>query len=174
MKPRIVLTPLCALAVLAAAPTPPPALPGAQSSTATVTLPVKSKATPAPPKDVQSNRVGISGVWEIALQTTDGVVYTHFKLTQKANVLTGQYLDDKGKRYPLVGTVDAKNVRVVVSMPDGTALVFTGTVDGATDMIGTLTTAKTMVGFTAAYRPKFKWIDNLTPGTGGMGGSGIP
>jgi hypothetical protein len=135
------------------------------------TLPTaKPKSTPAPPKE-EANRVGVTGVWEVAIQNTSGVVYTHFKLAQNGAVLTGQYLDDKGKKFPLTGTIDGKNVRLVVTMPDGTALVFNGSQDGGTDMVGTLDTAKDLVGFTASYRPKYKWIDNLTPGTGaGMPG----
>jgi hypothetical protein len=168
-------------ALLLAAPafaqtaTPPPApapLPTASADTIKATIPT-GKSTPAPPKDVDENRVGISGVWEIAIQNTDGIVYTHFKLVQTGTALTGQYLDEKGKKFPLSGTIDGKTVRVVVTMSDGTALVFSGTQDSGTDMVGTLNTAKDLVGFTAAYRPKYKWIDNLTPGTGGMG-NGIP
>jgi hypothetical protein len=149
-------------------------MPTASAGTIKATIPTSTKATPAPPKDVDENRVGISGVWEIAIQDPSGVVYTHFKLTQNGSAITGQYLDDKGKKFPLAGTVDGKTVRVVVTMPDGTALVFSGTQDGGTDMVGTLNTAKDLVGFTAAYRPKYKWIDNLTPGTGGMGNPGYP
>ncbi len=160
-------------------PTPPPA-PPLPNATVTPVVPIArpsaaahAKATPAPPKDVDENRAGISGVWEVAIQNDHGVVYTHFKLSQRGSTLTGQYLDADGKRFPLAGSVDGKNVRVVVSLPNGGALIFNGSQDGGTDMVGTLDTAKDLVGFTAAYRPKYKWIDNLTPGTGGMT-PGIP
>ncbi len=133
----------------------------------------RGKATPAPPKDVDENRAGISGVWEVAIQRDNGVVYTHFKLAQSGSVLTGQYLDQDGKKYPLAGSVDGKTVRVVVSLPNGAAMIFNGSQDGGTDMVGTLDTTRDLVGFTAAYRPKYKWIDNLTPGTG-AGTPGIP
>ena len=66
------------------------------------------------------------------------MVYTHFRLEQKGNVLTGQYLDESGKEYPLAGSVDGKTVRVVVSLPNGKALVFNGTQDAGSDMVGTL------------------------------------
>lgn len=146
---------------------PPGALPSPSGNTASVTIgPKKPKSTPAPPKDADANRVGLSGVWEIALQRPDGVVYTHFKLVQTGTSLTGQYLDENGKKYPLAGSIDGKSVRVVVSMPNGTALVFTGSQDAMTDMMGTVSTAKDMIGFTAAYRPKEKWIDNISPGSG--------
>lgn len=133
----------------------------------------KTGATPAPPKDEDANRVGISGVWEVAIQQPDNVQYVHFKLDQKGSALTGQYLDGNGKKYPLAGSVDGKNVRVVVSLPNGTALIFNGTQDAGSDMVGTLDNAKDVVGFTASYRPKYKWIDNLSPGAGGLG-NGVP
>lgn len=167
-----------AFAQVASPPPAPAPMPTASGGTINATIPTGSgKSTPAPPKDVDENRVGISGVWEIAIQNPSAVTYTHFKLTQKGTVITGQYLDENGKKFPLAGTVDGKTVRVVVNMPDGSALVFSGEQDSGTDMVGTLTTTKDLVGFTAEYRPKYKWIDNLTPGTGtGIPGSqpGIP
>ncbi len=162
---------------VAPTPVPPPgALPSPAGNTATITLHGKAKATPAPPKDPEDNRVGLTGVWEIALQKTDGVVYTHFKLAQSGNTLTGQYLDESGKKFPLAGTIDGKNVRLVVTLADGKALIFNGAQENNTDMVGTLSTAKEIVGFTAGYRPKYKWIDNIAPGgSGGLGGgNGVP
>lgn len=146
---------------------PPGALPTAQPNSATITLPTpKTSATPAPPKDTDEKRVGISGVWEVQIQNTTGTVYTHFKLDQKGNALTGQYLDTNGKKYPLAGTVTGKDVHLIVTMADGNALVFSGTVDSGMDMEGTIDSTKDVVGFTAAYRPKYKWIDNLSPNPG--------
>lgn len=124
-------------------------------------------ASPTPPED---NRVGLSGVWEVQIQRGERVDYTHFKLVQTQNALTGGYLDKDGKKYPLSGSVDGKNVRVVVSMPDGSTILFEGKVDGTTDMLGMLTDAKENVVFTAAYRPKEKWIDNLNTQPSGLGG----
>lgn len=150
---------------------PPGALPSPGANSASITLgPKKSKATPAPPKDPDANRIGISGVWEIALQRADGVVYTHFKLTQTGTTLTGQYLDESGKKFPLAGTIDGKKVRIVVTLPTGNALVFSGSEDANTDMVGTLSTASDMIGFTAGYRPKYRWIDNISPGGSALGG----
>jgi hypothetical protein len=153
-----------------AAPTPLPAPPLPKpTASASATIKVPAKATPAPPKETAAPRVGISGVWEIQIQRLTGVTYTHFKIDQKDNVLTGQYLDADGKKYPLFGSIDGKNVRVVVSMPNGTTLTFTGTHDAFTDMIGMLALSNESIPFTAAYRPKYNWLDNLAPGTGGMG-----
>lgn len=150
-------------ALAAPAPSPAPASPSPAP---------KASATPAPPKETDEKRVGISGVWEVQIQQDSGTVYTHFKLDQVGTALTGQYLDTTGKKYPLQGTFDQKTADIVVSLPGGESLHFTGTVDGTSDMAGTLETAKSMVGFTAAYRPKYKWIDNLSPNP--MGGGGTP
>lgn len=151
-------------------PSPPPAgmLPTPAPAAATVKIP-GAKATPAPPKDTANTRVGISGVWEIQIQRVTGVTYTHFKIDQKDSVLTGQYLDTDGKKYPLFGSIDGKNVRVVVSLPNGSTLTFNGTHEAFSDMIGMLALSNESVPFTAAYRPKYNWLDNLSPGTGGIG-----
>lgn len=146
---------------------PPGAIPTGQPGSVTITLPTrKPSATPSPKPSTDDKRVGISGVWEVQIQNDSGTVYTHFKLTQASNALTGQYLDNNGKKFPIAGTIDGKDVHLVVSMPDGSALVFSGSVEGNSDMAGTLQTAKDLIGFTAAYRPKYKWIDNLSPNPG--------
>ena len=154
-----------------ALPTPPPG--------GTVTVPLtlgtpkpKGSATPSPPPNVDANRVGISGVWEVQIQRSSDTAYTHFKLDQKGSVLTGEYLDTDGKKYPLAGSIDNKTVRVVVSLPNGSSMIFTGQQDNRTDMYGLLALANDSVPFTAAYRPKFKWIENVAPGGSGM--PGIP
>jgi len=135
------------------------------------------KPTPTPPVNA---RKGISGVWEIQIQRENArTQYTHFKLDQVADTLTGEYMDANGKKYPLEGSVDGKHMRVVVSLPDGTTMLFQSTLDGTTDMLGLLTDPKGEIPFTAAYRPKENWIENINPGTGlggmgGTGGNGLP
>lgn len=131
--------------------------------------PGKPTATPSPPPDA---RKGIEGVWEIQIQHGGKTDYAHFKLAQTGTTLSGTYLTDAGKRLPLAGSVDGESIRMVVSMPDGTTLVLEGRLDGTTDMIGMLTSAQEQVPFTAAYRPKEKWIDNLNASPGGLGGMG--
>lgn len=168
------------LGLLAAAPPPAPApqVPAPQPTpTPQLQIPTtgKTKATPtpAPPVDEDAKRVGISGVWEVQIQQANATVYTHFKLDQTGTALTGQYLDTNGKKYPLAGDIDQKDVHIVVTMPSG-SLVFSGTVEANTDMAGTLDLSKDTVGFTAAYRPKYKWIDNLSPNPGVGTQSGVP
>jgi hypothetical protein len=104
----------------------------------------------------------------VEIQHPDVTDYTHFKVTQQGDALTGTYLDTKGKRYPLSGSVDGQDVRLIVAMPDGTTLLLEGRLDGTTDMVGMLTTAAGQVPFTASYRAKEKWIENVNPSPGGI------
>jgi len=147
---------------------PPPATPaGSPGASAT--------PSPTPPPDA---RKGLEGVWEVQIQRGSTTDYTHFKLNQAGQTLSGTYLDARGKRYPLAGSVDGPSIRLIVTLPDGTTILMEGRLDGTTDMIGMLTTAKEQVPFTAAYRPKEKWIENVNPAPGGLGvpnsGSGSP
>jgi hypothetical protein len=128
-----------------------------------------SGATPSPPPDA---RKGIDGVWEVAIQRGDKTEYTHVNLTQQGAALTGTYLDAAGKKFPLAGTLDGQTVRIVVSLADANTIVLDGKLDGTTDMIGTFTTPKERVYFSAAYRPKEKWLENVNPAPGGIGGAG--
>lgn len=160
-------------------PPPPPALPaprsGAPAPTPVPAAPAaaqpKATPSPAPPVD-DPGRIGLSGVWEVQIQRGSDTTYAHFKLAQKGGVLSGIYMDPKGKQFPLAGSIDVKTVHLVISMPDGSTLTFEGTQDNNTDMLGLMTTAKENVAFTAAYRPKYKFLDNITPGAGGLGGLG--
>jgi len=130
-----------------------------------------ASATPSPPAD---NRNGLEGVWEVQVQTSAATEYSHFEVVkQTANALTGLYLDKSGKKFPLTGSLDGSTVRLIVSMNDGTTLLFQGRVDGTTDMIGLLTNAKGQTPFTAEYRPKEKFFDNINAQPGGLG-SGLP
>jgi hypothetical protein len=160
-------------------PTPPPinqpqaqpATPGPAASVITLPsmtpspAPVKTKPTPTPPPNA---RKGLDGVWEVQIQHTNTTDYTHFKLTQEGDALTGTYLDAAGKKYPLAGSVDGQAVRLIVSMPNGTTLLLEGRLDGTTDMVGVLTMPNGQVPFTASYRAKTKFIDNINPSPGGI------
>lgn len=177
--------PMRAVASAMATPPPPPPLPPRNpvpgSPTApppnVTTVPVGATPSPAPPKDESDpNRVGISGVWEVQIQRPDATTYAHFKLTQNGSVLSGVYLDQDNKPFPLAGSIDTAThgVRIVVSMPGGNSIVFAANEDNATDMLGGMTTAKENVAFTAAYRPKYKFLDNINPSAGGLGSPGGP
>ncbi|HTU81083.1 MAG TPA: hypothetical protein VMF61_03080 [Candidatus Acidoferrales bacterium] len=128
--------------------------------------------TPSPPAHA---RKGIEGVWEVQIQHPNVTDYTHFNLlSQDGATLAGVYLDSAGKKYPLAGSIDGQQVRLIVSMPNGTTLLMEARLDGNSDMVGTLTTPTEQIPFTAAYRPKTKWIENVNPAPGGVGGMGAP
>ncbi len=86
----------------------------------------------------------------------------------------GTYLTQDKKLYPLSGAIDGTQVRIVVTQTDGSTIILEGRLDGTTDMVGILTNVKGRTPFTAAYRPKEKWIDNVNASPGGLGGGGIP
>lgn len=174
-------------------PTPPPiaspaaAAPAATAAPAAVASPIPLPSgftlpgspsgkpgapTPPPPKPT---RKGIEGVWEVQIQRGAQTTYTHFHIKhQSDNVLTGNYRNQAGKVFPLSGSIQGQNVRMVVSMPNGTTLLLQSRLDGTSDMVGTLTSPKGEVYFTASWRPKEKFINNITPAAGGLGGNGLP
>jgi hypothetical protein len=125
----------------------------------------KSTPTPSPPPN---SRKGLDGVWEVEIQHPTTTDYTHFQLKEQGAALSGTYLDAKKKQYPLVGTVDGQDVRLIVSLPNGTTLLLEGKLDGTTDMVGMLTSAGGQIPFTASYRAKEKWIENVSPSPGGV------
>ncbi|MGC2128520.1 MAG: hypothetical protein WA629_00365 [Candidatus Aquilonibacter sp.] len=129
-----------------------------------------AKGTPSPPPDV---RKGLDGVWELEIQRGPKTEYEHMNLVQKGQDLNGIFLTKDNKKYPVAGSLDPQNnVRLVVSLPDGSTILLEARVDGTTDMLGMFTDAQERVPFTAAYRPKEKWIDNINATPGGLGGGG--
>jgi cytochrome c5 len=179
------IIPFAAAAVLAvglaAAPSPSPtptAIVPAPSPTATPTeipgvdtlFPGGSHrggphASPSPPIP---QRVGIEGVWELAIQRGADTTYTHLQLRQQQNALTGIYIDASNKHVPAIGIVDGTSVRIVVTYPDGSTVVLQGTLDGTSDMIGLMTTATGQVPFSGDYRPKESFFDNVNEQPGGL------
>ncbi len=148
-------------------PTPPPlGFPATPLPNATlVPLGNPASPTPSPPPTA---RKGLEGVWEVQIQRSNMTDYTHFRLTQSGDTIAGTYLDTSGKRYPLSGTVDGQSIRIIVTMSNGTTLLLEGRLDGTTDMVGMLTMPNGAVPFTASYRPKEKWIENVNPSPGGI------
>lgn len=158
--------------------TPPPmgtpGTPGPAASVINVPMgatpsPSAGKPTPTPPPGA---RKGLDGVWEVAIQHPNTTDYTHFRLSQQGDELTGTYLDSHGKKYPLTGVVDGQSVRLIVTMPNGTTLLLEGRLDGTTDMVGELTGAGGETPFSASYRAKEKWIENVNPSPGGIPSQG--
>ena len=128
-----------------------------------------ASASPTPPPNA---RKGLEGVWELEIQRGTKTDYAHFVLHQDGTALTGRLPQRRGQEVPVGGFGRRQSVRLIVSMPDGTSLLLVGRLDGTTDMIGMLTSGQEQVGFTAAYRPKEKFIDNLNAAPGGLGGMG--
>lgn len=128
---------------------------------------LKPKSSPPP-----NARKGLDGVWEVEIQRNNTTDYTHFNIKQSGDTLTGTYLDAHNKRYPLAGSVDGQAVRLIATLPNGTTLLLEGKLDGTTDMIGILTTPDGQIPFTAAYRAKEKWIENVNPSPGGIPNQG--
>jgi hypothetical protein len=175
---------------VALAATPPPSPPpiaapvetvqpmpaGTSLPTPSATLapaPLSSAAPSRTPTPPPNNRKGIEGVWEVQIQPVQrSTEYAHFAILQQGDALTGTYQDQSKKRYPLVGTVDGQDVRLIVSLSNGTTLLLEGRLDGTTDMIGMLTDASGQTPFTASYRAKEKWINNVNPTPGGIGQPG--
>ena len=157
-------------------PTPPPigtpASPEPTVSALPSTTPLPMGTVGPSPSPPPAGRKGIEGVWEVQIQHPTGTDYTHFAIRQEGDVLSGTYLDTRGKKYPIAGTVDGQAVRLIVSMPNGTTLLLEGRLDGTTDMAGMLTAPGGQVGFTAAYRAKEKWIENVNPSPGGVNTGG--
>jgi len=152
----------------AATPTPPPPTLDTIMGGGKKKRPAASPG-PSPTPDV---RKGLDGVWEVQIQRGENTDYEHFAIKQDGSSLTGTYLTKDKKKYPVAGSLDGSNVRLVVSLPDGTTILLEARVDGTTDMLGMFTDAKERVPFTAAYRPKEKWIENINASPGGLGGNG--
>lgn len=169
-------------AAAATAPPTPPPLPAVTTTPAATAAPIPFSVptltpvgspnpnptkTPAPRAGI---RKGIEGVWEVQIQRGAATEYDHFQLKQNDNALTGFYLDADKKKFPLAGSLDGKTVRIVVTFADGTTAIFSAQLDGTTDMLGLMTTPKESTPFTAGYRPKESFFDNINPAPGGMGG----
>jgi hypothetical protein len=126
----------------------------------------KSGSPPPPPVDT---RKGLDGVWEIQIQRGAKVEYEHMNLKQTDKEITGTFLTKDNKKFPVAGSIDGQQIRLVVSLADGSTILLEARVDGTTDMLGMFTDAAERVPFTAAYRAKEKWIDNINAQPAGLG-----
>jgi hypothetical protein len=79
----------------------------------------------------------LDGTWETQVQYIDRTDYSYLVIKQND---TGELFGEwrvGGKKYPLSGSYDGRLIRLEVQEPTG-ALTFSGYVEGATDMIGTI------------------------------------
>ncbi len=165
------VTPVLAQVPAATAPPPPPPLPRETPQQTVPLTPGKTSpaASPGPYATATAsaapteNRKVLDGIWEVQVQQPDDTSYAHFHLLQKATILTGTYIRN-GKDAPLTGTLDNKTVHIVVTNADGSTLTFNGTVDGTSDMVGMMQAGSQNLPFTAAYRPKVRFIERAVTG----------
>ena len=133
------------------APTPTPAPRGKHKKAA---APAASPGGPSPtPTPTSPAFATLDGTWEVQLQYTDRTLYSYFDLKQSAaGALSGRWRRD-GKLYPLEGSYDGRNFKMVVKGPDGDYNL-SGFVEAASDMIGLVDDGKGKdpVPFTAEHR----------------------
>jgi len=79
----------------------------------------------------------LDGTWEVQVQHIDNTEYSYFTIVQSGtSALSGTWRANN-KEYPLEGTYDGRLIRMVVKQPTG-SVTFSGYVEGASDMVGTL------------------------------------
>ncbi len=178
---------LIAISAIAAAAVPfrataqsaPPAAAAASPSAAPSAVPAPPAVTPPPeptpqvtprrhgPKDQPDEFPSsaptspafatLDGTWEVQLQFIDHTDYSHFKLKQSGQSITGTWNVDKDE-YPLEGTYDGRLFKFTVKQPS-TTLQLSGYVETASDMVGIIVHEKgENTVFTASHRLPIKPI----------------
>ena len=131
----------------------------------------QAQATPASPAYST-----LDGMWEIQRQFPNRTAYSHLRLAQKGDALSGDWLLE-GKNYPVTGTYDGHNIKLVATLPDGDATFAGYVLDGA-NMVGQLLpTAKSLgdsSAFTATHRGKSHIEFNTSPASQFMPGPTTP
>ncbi len=79
----------------------------------------------------------LDGTWETQVQYIDKTDYSYLVIKQNDTGELGGEWRVNGKKYPLTGSYDGRLIRLEVQEPTG-PLTFSGYVEGATDMIGTI------------------------------------
>jgi hypothetical protein len=123
----------------------------------------------------------LDGTWETQVQYIDHTDYSYLVIKQNpTGEITGMWRVS-GKEYPFDGSYDGRLIRLLVKEPSGN-LTWSGYVEGASDMVGTIDFGQGKVDptpFTAEHRaaPKnpFRKDDSgsrgTRPGGGPAGGS---
>jgi len=79
----------------------------------------------------------LDGTWEVQLQYIDHTDYSYLVVHQNGTgELSGEWRVS-GKQYPFDGSYDGRLIRVLVKEPTGN-LTWSGYVEGASDMVGTI------------------------------------
>jgi outer membrane protein assembly factor BamB len=110
--------------------------------------------TPEPPQFAT-----MDGVWEVQLQPLTGTgraIYSHFRLAQKGDQITGTWTRENNQNVPFTGTFDGRLFKL--SAADGKSTwTFSGYAENNSDMVGLLQTADPKdkgTPFTASHRKK--------------------
>ena len=115
----------------------------------------------------------LDGTWEVQEQYLDRTIYSYLDLKQTpTGELSGRWRWKNGKLFPLEGSYDGRNFKMVVKGPDGD-YNFSGFVEAASDMIGLIDDGKGKdpVPFTAEHRaPPARGL--LKKGEGALPGGG--
>lgn len=144
-EPNATLTPISVPSPPAGSPTPAPRgrrRPAAPASSS------EPSPTPTPTSPAFAT---LDGTWEVQVQYRDHTLYSYLKIAQSQTTLSGTW-NTNGKAYPLDGSYDGRLIRIVVKEPAGN-VVFSGYVEGATDMVGLADFGKgNTPAFTAEHR----------------------
>ncbi len=131
-------------------PTPSPAPKGKHHKAAPST-PAGATPTPTPTSPAFAT---LDGTWEVQEQYIDRTVYSYLDLKQSpSGDLSGRWRWKNGKLYPLEGSYDGRNFKMIVKGPDGDYNL-SGFVEAASDMIGLIDDGKGKdpIPFTAEHR----------------------
>jgi len=79
----------------------------------------------------------LDGTWEVQLQYIDHTDYSYLVIHQNATGELAGVWRTSGKEYPFDGSYDGRLIRVLVKEPAGN-LTWSGYVEGASDMVGTI------------------------------------
>jgi hypothetical protein len=113
-----------------------------------------SSDTPEPPQFST-----MDGVWEVQLQPLTGTgraIYSHLRIAQKGDQLSGTWTRENNQKVPFTGTFDGRLFKL--NATDGkVAWTFSGYAENFSDMVGLLQTADPKdkgTPFTASHRKK--------------------
>jgi hypothetical protein len=175
-NPNATPVPALTLAPATPSPTPTPAPHGRHREPPKPAASGPATPTPTPTSPAFAT---LDGTWEVQVQYIDKTLYSYFDLKQSpSGELTGRWRRD-GKLYPLEGSYDGRNFKMVVTTPNGDYNL-SGFVEAASDMIGLIDDGKGKDGipFTAEHRAaqshNFLNHSDVSPGGGGMPGGGGP
>ena len=153
--PAPAATPAKAGPTITPAPAASQAPPGRRGRRSNTPEPAASPSdTPEPPQFAT-----MDGVWEVQLQPLTGngrAIYSHFRLAQKGDQITGTWTRENNQNVSFTGTFDGRLFKL--NAVDGkTTWTFSGYAENNSDMVGLLQTADPKdrgTPFTASHRKK--------------------